>query len=291
MKFSEKFEWNDLQLLLVVSSTGYVSEAAAKLGIDPTTITRRLKRLENRVGMKLVERIKGGVVLSEDCEKLVKLARSLARDMENTFPQSGDESGLYGTVRVTITDILVDVLIDDLVELQVQNPGLGIDLHESYARQSLNNRETDIAVRITEEPNDGLVGIRQEGLQFSVYGVRKYQRKSSSGWPWISWSLPQYPHDEWISEYDPKGRVVMRTGSMLSHAKLASKGVGVAVLPDTYVRSQDALSNLVRIDPVWDKQSLWVLTHAELRNVPRVQQTMRTIANSLRSSLTARNQE
>lgn len=287
MRISEKFEWNDLQLLLVLSSTGYVSETAAKLGIDPTTITRRLRRLEKRVGMKLVERIRGGVVLSEDCEKLVTLARSLARDMDNTFPQSGEESGLYGTVRVTITDFLVDVLIDDLVEHQKQHPGLGIDIHESYVRQSLNKRETDIAVRITEQPNDGLVGIRQEGLQFSVYGIRKYKRRPSTGWPWISWSLPQYPHDEWISEYDPKGRIVTRTGSMLSHAKLASKGVGVAVLPDAYVRSQEALSNLVRIESVWDKQSLWVLTHAELRNVPRVQQTMRVIADSLRHTLAA----
>lgn len=285
MRLSERFEWNDLQLLLVVSNTGYVTETAAKLGIDPTTITRRLKRLEKRVGMKLVERIKGGVVLSDDCQKLVKLARGMARDMENAFPQSGEESGLYGTVRVTIADFLVDILIDDLVDFQKQHPGLGVDIYESYARQSLNRRETDIAVRITEEPNDGLVGIRQEGLQFSLYGVRKYRRKPSSGWPWISWSLPQYPHDEWIAEHDPKGRIVMRTGSMVSHAKLASMGVGVAVLPDAYVRSQAALSNLAKIEPVWDKQSLWVLTHAELRNVPRVQQTMRAIADSLRHSL------
>ena len=288
MRFSEKFEWNDLQLLLVVSSTGYVSETATKLGIDPTTITRRLKRLEKRVGMKLVERIKGGVVLSQDCETLVKLARNLARDMENAFPRTGEDSGLNGSVRVTITDFLVDVLIDDLIEHQQQNPGLCIDIHESYARQSLNQRETDIAVRITEEPNEGLVGIRLEGLQFSVFGTSKYKRNSrSSGWPWISWSLPQYPHDEWISDYDPKGRIVMRSGSMLSHAKLANKGVGVAVLPDTYVSNQETLPNLVRIEPVWDKQSLWVLTHAELRNVPRVQQTMRAIADSFRRSVAA----
>ena len=144
-------------------------------------------------------------------------------------------------------------------------------------------------MRITEEPNEGLVGIRQEGLQFSIYGLPKYKRKPASGWPWISWSLPQYPHDEWISEYDPKGRIVMRTGSMLSHAKLASLGVGVAVLPDAYVHRRTELSNLIKIRSVWDAQSLWVLTHAELRNVPRVQQTMRAISDSLRAALTAGN--
>lgn len=285
MRISEKFDWNDLQLLLVVSSTGYVTEAATKLGLDPTTVTRRLRRLEKKVGLKLVERIKGGVVLSEDCTKLVDLARTLARDLENTFPQSGDEPGLYGAVRVTIADFLVNVLIDDLVEFQRQNPGLGIDINESYARQSLNKRESDIAVRITEEPNDGLVGIRQQSLQFAIYGVKKFKRRPAAGWPWISWSLPQFPHDEWISEFDPRGRIFMRTGSVLSQARLANKGVGVAVLPEVYVNGQPELSNLVRIRPVWDKQSLWVLTHAELRNVPRVQQTMRVISGSLRRAL------
>ncbi len=287
MKMSEKFDWNDLQLLLVVSSTGYVTETATKLGIDPTTITRRLKRLEKRVGMKLVERVKGGVLLSEDCEKLVTLARNLSSNLDNTFPHSGDEPGLHGAVRITVTDFLVDLLIDGLVGFQRQNLGLTLDITESYARQSLNKRETDIAVRITEEPNEGLVGVRQE-LQFSIYGLAKFKRKPASGWPWISWSLPQFPHDEWISEYDPNGRITMRTSSMLSHAKLASMGVGVAVLPDVYVRGRAELSNLIRIRPVWDPQSLWVLTHAELRNVPRVQQTMATISDTLRAALTGK---
>ena len=80
-------------------------------------------------------------MLSEDCEKLVTLARTLASDLDNTFPQSGDEPGLHGAVRITITDFLIDVLIDDLVEFQRQNPGLAFDINESYARQSLNKRE------------------------------------------------------------------------------------------------------------------------------------------------------
>ncbi len=285
MKLSEKFDWSDLQLLLVVSSTGYVTDTATKLGIDPTTITRRLRRLEKRVGMKLIERVKGGVVLSADCEKLVTLARSLSRELDSTFPDSTSESGLHGTVRVTITDFLVDLLLDRLVDFQAKHPGIAFDINESYARQSINNRETDIAVRITEEPHEGLVGVRLGGLQFSIYGLARYKRKRVSGWPWISWSLAQYPHDEWIADYDPKGRIVMRSGSLLTHARLADMGVGVAVLPDVYVEGRAALPNLVKIKPVWDPQSLWVLTHAELRNVPRIQQSMRALSAALKTAI------
>lgn len=286
MRLSEIIEWNDLQLLLVIADTGYVADTAAKLAIDPTTITRRLKRLEKRTGMKLVERIKGGVVLSEDCERLVTLARAMDRELENAFPEAGEETGLHGTVRIAMTDFLVDLLVSDLTEWQRQHPGLLLDISESYARRSLDNREADIAVRITEQPNEGLVGIRHQGLQFSLYGLRKHKRRADGGWPWISWNLPQSPHDEWIRSYDPKGRIVMRTGAVPSQATFANRGVGVAVLPDAYVRGQPSLSNLMKIETVWE-QPLWVLTHAELRNVPRVQQTMRVISSSIGRSLGA----
>ncbi|MEO0973598.1 MAG: LysR family transcriptional regulator [Pseudomonadota bacterium] len=285
MRLSEKFDWGDLQLLLVIADTGYVADTASKLAIDPTTITRRLKRLEKKLGMKLVERIKGGVVLSEDCEKLVTLARSLDRELENAFPQGGESAGLHGTVRIAITDFLVDLIAGDLTRLRGEHAGLLIDISESYARHSLDNREADVAVRITEQPNEGLVGIRHEGLQFSLYGMPAFKRRPRrGGWPWISWNLPQSPHDDWIRGYDRKGQIVMRTGSVVSQAKFVSQGVGVAVLPDAYVRSQPWLADLIKMDTVWE-QPIWVLTHAELRSVPRVQQTVRVVSASINRAL------
>ena len=65
MRPSERLNWGDLKLILALAEAGFVNRAAEKLRVDPTTIPRRIRRLEDRPSLKLIERIKGGVVLTE----------------------------------------------------------------------------------------------------------------------------------------------------------------------------------------------------------------------------------
>lgn len=283
MKLSDKIDWNDLRLLMILDETGRVSDAAARLNVDPTTITRRIRRVENKTGLKLLERVRGGVVFTDESHLLLQSAKKLERTLDDIFPKDISEQGLQGSVRISAVDFMFHVLAKSLSEFQLANPAVHLDIRESYFKHSLENQEVDIAIRMAKDPNEGLVGCRHQ-LKISIYGVESWREVKERGWNWVSWNLSHSVLDRWINEVDPRAKVVARSGSILSQAVLAQQGLGVVAIPDIWIERQPNKLGLVKIDDGWVNE-FWVLTHEELRDVPRIKAVMDCINMSLRKQL------
>lgn len=281
MKLRDKLDWNDLQLLLVLSETGNVSDAASRLDIDPTTVTRRIRRMEKNVGFTLLERVKGGADMSNKALSLVRIAQSIDRRIEDALSDAPQDEPLSGTVRITAIDIILDLIIPALARLKDQNPFLSFDLRESYTEKSLDNKEVDIAVRITSSPNEGLVGMRHEGYRYSIYGLEQFRQIEPNNWPWLSWNLAYTNHDKWIDNVTPNATITARADNMKTHIQLAEQGFGVTVLSDLYMQNLKYPTDLIALADGWET-TLWVLTHEELRSVPRIKRTMQEISSVLR---------
>lgn len=280
LRLSDRIDWNDLRMLLTLADTLKVQTTAEVLDIDPTTVTRRIKRLEKHSQVKLVERIRGGVVLTAECHELIKSARIMDRALDDVACQVDTDAKMQisGTVRLSMTDFMVCLLAEDFARLQKRYPKLHLDFRESYFKHSLESKEADIAIRFANSPNEGLVGTRHN-IACSIWGHASFKNQTDC-WPWLSMNTAHNIIDRWVDENDPGGAVVFRCSSIISKSKFVQQGLGVAALPDVWVKSQAELSDLVKIRDGFDTET-WILTSEELRNVPKIKTCMSLIKNSL----------
>lgn len=279
-----KLDWNSLHLLLVLGEFGEVQAAAKYFKVDPTTITRRLKRLESDIGVKLIERIRGGVVFSKSAERFIDAAKKLEADLASAV-QETEAVSLSGTIRISMLDFVADIIMPELAKFQSDNPEVRLEIRESYSEDKIERGETDIAVRLSGNPNQGLVGRRVANVTMSVFGVQElgvYLKNQA----WISWSLRagRQRNDAWITSISEGARITSRTDSLVSQARLAAEGVGIAALPDALVRSDPRFARLQKIQSGWSEE-LWVLTHSELRHVPRINAATKLISDALRTNI------
>ena len=278
MRPSDTLNWDDLKLILALADAGYVNRAAEQLRVDPTTIPRRIKRMEQQNGVKLVERVKGGVVLTPTANALVQAARGVENAINTTLAPHDPEQEIAGTVKLSATDFIFDLIAPALVELQRNYPELVLDMRPTNDFLSIDRRETDIAIRLIERPHDSLVGRRIGIVQLGIYTLPEFA-ENRPGQPWVSWNLPKglSEIDRVILSHDPDARIVARVDSMISHARLALEGMGRVIIPTAYVRAHSHLSALVQIGEA-HAETAWVVTHEELRNVPRINKTMAAVA-------------
>ncbi|MBM7070386.1 LysR family transcriptional regulator [Actibacterium sp. 188UL27-1] len=281
MRPSERLDWNDLKLILALAEGGYVSRAAEKLHVDQTTIPRRIRRLEDRLDLKLIERIKGGVVLTSAADDLVRIAREVETGIDDALSAPLEAPPVTGTVKLSGTDFMLDLLMEPLVELQRRFPSLTLDLKPTNDYLSLDRRETDVAIRQAESPHDGLVGRRLPEIPLGIY-VPPDLVKAGSGKPWLSWTFPRGVNeiDEMILQHDLDARIVTRVNSFMAQARLCLAGMGCAVLPDRYVAAHAEFADLNRVGS-GPSYPAWVVTHEELRHVPRIREVMGAVANGL----------
>ena len=281
MRPSERLDWDDLKLILALAEAGYVNRAAEKLRVDPTTIPRRIRRLEARLGVPLIERVKGGVVLTATADELVGVARAAEGGIDDALAAPLAAPPVAGNVKLSGTDFMLDLLTDALVDLSKRFPNLTVDLKPTNAFLSLERRETDVAIRQADSPHEGLFGRALPEIALGLYAPPAMV-EDRPGLPWLSWTLPRGVSEieEMILARDPEARIVSRVDSMVVQARLAAAGLGRVFLPEAYVANRPDLSGLVQLERVTSYPA-WVVTHSELRHVPRVRAVMAAVAKGL----------
>ncbi|MEO0569248.1 MAG: LysR family transcriptional regulator [Pseudomonadota bacterium] len=280
MRPSDKLNWDDLKLVLALAETGYVNQAAERLRLDPTTLPRRLRRIEKSLGVKLIERVKGGVVLAPVADELVETARMVEEAVNQTLSADEATDEVFGMVKVSATDFMFELLAPEFASLLSVHPGLQLDMRPGNTYLSIDKRETDVAIRLGGSPTEGLVGRRLAAIQTAVYGTEP-KRLTKDGSSWLSWNFPRglVANDAFINTIDPNGRVVARVDSMITQAKFVDTGAGLARLPVAFVEARSDLAGLKRLADAPPVEA-WVVTHEELRNVPRINVVMQAVAEA-----------
>ena len=122
----------DLRYLSVVAETGSLSNAAQSLGIKPSTISRRIARLENELGVTILERGSFGMRLTAAGRIVLARAR-FALDALDAVAQAGKSSGAGQTGRLRLGVRMPPIgqpLQPLLAAWRTQNPGVALTLHE-----------------------------------------------------------------------------------------------------------------------------------------------------------------
>ena len=274
-----RLKWDDLRYVLAVADTGSLAAAARLLGVNHTTVLRRLAGFEKQLGLRLFERLPTGYVLTAGGEELVSAARQIDETVTGLGRKlAGKDLRLSGTVRVTTTDTLMaSILPEVLAEFRESHPGIAVEVAVSNVMFNLTRRDADVAIRPARNPPDTLVGRRVAKIAFAIYGSPRYlatnatRRLAEHRWVGPEDSLADTSVARWMRSEVPENEITLRADSLLGLFHAAQAGLGLAALP-CYLA--DLSRTLVRVHrPIPEMETaLWILTHEDLRHTARIRE-------------------
>jgi DNA-binding transcriptional LysR family regulator len=289
----DQSDWNDLRSFLAIARTGSLQGAARALGVNHSTVFRRLNALEARLGVRLFNRSARGYALTVAGEHMLASAELVENEIVGLERRLiGGDVRLSGVLRVTTTDTLMHGLLGrHLRAFQEAYPAIELELITGNALFDLSKREADVALRPSRHPGDAMVGRRLAGIAVALYGARGYLaergRPASSGGlaghTLITGdaSLGHLPATRWLAERSPAGAPSLRCNSWLSQLAAARAALGLAALPCFLADPEPALIRVLPPQPALAGE-LWLVTHPDLRRTARVRAFMDAIARSIR---------
>ena len=273
--------WDDIRFFLAVARTGSVSSAAKQLNVNHSTVSRRLRSLEEKHGVRLFERTNDGYEMTGAADSIYELAVELeVRNQQVSRMLLGQDTQLRGRVDLTIPhDIFEFCLSDDLANFLKLHPEIDLNLLVAKGLKNLANREADLAVRLSPSPPDYLIGHKIAQMRHGIYCSSGQQKDDVVNI--IAWSdEPQIP--DWAKEHFPEAKVSLRVDDLHSMYAAVKAGFGVARMP-CYVA--DAINDCavlrLPIELPFTHWYLWVLSHVDLRKTARIQRCKQTLIEAL----------
>jgi DNA-binding transcriptional LysR family regulator len=272
--------WDDFRLIKAIADVRSLPAAAALLGINHSTVFRRLGQIEEALGAKLFERHRSGYTLTTPGEEMVALAQRVDDDITAfTRKMAGREIAPAGEVRVTTNDsLLIHLLTPLFVKFRKTYPDLRLDVVLANQELNLSKRDADVAIRATDSPPENLVGRRAATIAWALYGraddfpdPEALDPESLYDRDWVSLgdNLAMLKAVRFMREHVPPERIGYKVNTVLGLAEAVEQGLGIGHLP-CFIG--DARSGLARLGPPNPEfaADLWLLTHPDLRHSPRV---------------------
>jgi DNA-binding transcriptional LysR family regulator len=298
VQYNRMLAWDDLRYALAIARAGGLTGAAAALGVNHSTMFRRLNALEEMLGVQLFERLPGGYVATEAGERLIGAAErveaeTLAVEREIT----GRDTRLCGRLRVTCSETLAfRLLTAEIARFRDVHPGIRVELVIDNRQLDLARREADVALRATRPREGDLFGRKLADLAWAVYAAPSYL--AEHGAPagptdlarhaMIGWDAAGAPARaaEWLAETVPETAIAYRSSSLINQLVAASAGIGLAILPCYLAEPEPGVSRVLPPIPELTRE-LWLITHKALKGTARVRAFMDVVGSGLRRRLAA----
>lgn len=230
--------WDDLKYLLATIQQGSFSAAGKALGVNRTTVARRVAVLEKQLGAVLLEQTANGYDLTPAGEQAVASARELDRQI-NQLEQSLLTEGveLSGLLRVAAPLGLGPEFMPELAQFSANHPRLEVELLNTIDPvASVNQRKADVGIAVCHELPDFLQGYKVVDLERAIYGSKAYLKKFPADLPlsqhrWISWGkeMAHTQVAQWMQHHiSADAEIPLRVNSWhaLRESVINSAGVG-----------------------------------------------------------------
>ncbi|MFH1806946.1 MAG: LysR family transcriptional regulator [Pseudomonadota bacterium] len=264
-------DWEALKTFAIVCRAGTMSAAARELGINQTTVARRIARLEEMLGHPVLRR--DGVILQATprARGLLQTADAMAAQLAESLKHSGGalrSATVSGVVRVTGVDALLESRVAPaLGRLIRQHPDLCVDLIGGNRNLSLPQREADIALRLAR-PDSGAFHIRRLGdMAYGVYCAAPVMDPMAANWIDLDDEFADKPEQVWLNRHYPNRKTVGRGNRGGVMAQMAVAANACLLIPRCV---GDGVPGLRRVDIEPVSRELWLLTHQDMAHLPRV---------------------
>jgi DNA-binding transcriptional LysR family regulator len=279
---ANQINWDNLRLFLSVARAQSAQEAARRLDVDHSTVTRRLHRLEKELGAQLFERTPAGHVLTTAGHRLLEHVEAI----ESTVVLAGEDVGgdnqtLTGQVRLGATEGFGNFfLAPHLSHFGERHPAIQVELLTVPRFINLSQREADLAVNVERAQGSGQVCSKLTDYRLRLYAHRNYLARHAP---------IRHPRDlaahrffgyvedltfssalRYLAEVAPHAPTpLLRSTSVVAQYHAVREGQGMAVLP-CFLATQCA--DLVPVLPgdVNLMRTFWVAAPADRRDLARV---------------------
>lgn len=274
-------DWNDLRVFLTVARLGTISLAGERLGIEHSTVSRRIDRLEAGLGVVLFDRRRTGYSLTEAGQALI----THAERMEGALLEAAEESAglgvrVKGSVRVgTPEGVGIHLIAPWLAKLHREHPDLHIQLMPQPQYPSLVTREVEILITL-DPPEVGRYKVaRLTDVDFSIYcspGYRDSHPPIRQLSDLADHDFVDYIHDGSLSglfrvleELTPHPRRSFTSTSVLAQREAAAAGLGLVALSPFVA---DLADDLVCVFPgqALVTRTLWITAPEDLLRIKRI---------------------
>ena len=276
-----KTNWDDFRFVLAVARMGSVSAAARELGVNHATVLRRIAGVEERLGVELFEKSVRGYEIAPEKLRLIEAAREVeaAVNAVERLAQAG-EAPLAGVIRVTSTDTLCHEVLPSIVaRMSMNSSDLSFELLCSNAHIDLSRLHADVTVRPTFKLPDDLYGEIAGQMAFGFYAA---EGVAEDHWLGQSGMIGRIPFAQKLHERLEKDGAVFRAvaDSFMTLRSMAEAGLGRAMLPCIIGDRSSKLHRVhapIELPPV----PIFVASHADLADAPRLRQARTRIAAAL----------
>lgn len=284
-------DWNELKLVLAIARHGSLVKAASTMRVDHSTVYRRLRSLEDRLGAKLFDRRPDGAYsTTAEGDQVAAVAERIEGEMQTLDRTvTGGDHRLTGRVRVTSSETLAYQLLTKQIALfREAHPGILVELAVDNRVLSLARREADVALRPLRPREADLWGRKLADVAWALYaapadGDARFETDDLfAGMPVICWGedVNNVRAASWLADRVAVDRIAYRTSSLVNQFVAARAGIGAALLPCYLGDAEPGLRRLS--NPIADVQGeLWIVTHADLRHTARIRTFLEVVGNGL----------
>jgi DNA-binding transcriptional LysR family regulator len=270
-------DWDDVRYFLAAARGGSVRAAAGRLGVNHSTVLRRIAQLEERLGTQMFEKLPSGYRLTGAGEEVLELAQQMEASLHQLETRIfGRDQSVRGLLRVTLPPFLAThLLMPDLADFARMHPAIEMEILSTGEVMNLTNREADVAVRIVSDRKTlplNLHGLKGPELFAAIYMSldRLAAWRAGARDPIRPIVIGGQGGPDWADKGEvPATGVPFRTPDAGAQIAAVRQGIGMTRLP-CFVGDADPL--LARVPGIDLKApaTLWLLTQGETRKTKRV---------------------
>lgn len=273
--------WDDLRIFLAAARAQTLAAAARRLGIDASTVGRRLARLSALLDAALFEQGPAGQTLTEPGRRLLAYAESAEQAATGALSDlTGTQGQLAGTVRVSLPEgLATHIIAPAIAGFQQANPDIRVELIVTNGFLNPSKRETDLAIMLARPARGPLLTRRLTDYRLRLYIAR--ERAARHGLPPSRAALGEHPligyapdfiyADElrYMGEIAPGLEAGIVSSSINVQHRLVSAGAGIGVLPCFIGDADNSLQPLFG-DDIMIQRIFWLVVHRDIRPLARV---------------------
>ena len=277
--------WDDFRYFRAAAELGTLSAAAKRLHSNQPTVGRHIDALEIALGLKLFQRHKKGLTLTQEGMWVLEQSELMQSGVHNIQRMvEGDYQQLHGSVRLALPEGLCnEILLPKLEEFYQRYPNLRLILNVSSRTANLTRGEADIAIRLFRPKETDLVTRQLTDMAMGFYAGRKYLQTHEP--PVTLADLIQHriigygdelaglPENQWLLDHVPKDDWALQSDSTTSRLRATVCGLGISIQPCMLA---DAYIELLKILPeiVLPAHKVWITYHRDLRHILRIRVTV-----------------
>lgn len=276
-----KANLDDLRYFLALARHGRMVAVGERLGVEHTTVSRRVAALEKAVGHRLFERTRTGWTLTEAGRRLLPHAERIEAEAVLAFTDADDESHpVSGLVRLIATDAAGSMLVTPaLASLHARHPGIDLELITTGALISHHTGQFDVAVTLHRPELPRLHARRLGEYAMRLYASPGYLRErppvrtpddlAEHEMVWYIESLLDLPELRVFHQVSETAAFAFRSSNVFAQREAVAAGMGIGLLPAFFAEGDPRLVPVLAAE-LEVTRTFWMIVPSVLLNVERV---------------------